>query len=181
MTPADLYRSCRLSAWRLETLQNYAPSGAGDEERQRAFHAGEPLPPPGQGKQADLELIAALRESGRQIGRVHVVDQPVTPYVLYELAVYAENASAGEDVRIADRSAHPELEALAQDFAIFDAEAGDATVILFDYDDRGRVRGYEIADDPETVSRCREQYRLALTRSVPLAELTAATPAVPGR
>jgi Family of unknown function (DUF6879) len=181
MTPADLYRECRVSAWRLETMQHYAASGDGDEDRQRAFRTGEPLPPPGRGKQADLELIAMLRESGRQIGRVHVVDQPLTPYVRYELAVYAENASAGEEVRIADRSVHPELEALTRDFAIFDAEASDAAVILFDYDDDGRVRGYRVADDPETVGHCREQYSLALHLSVPLAEFTAATLTVPGR
>ena len=43
-TPADLYRTCRVSARRLETLQDYDVSG--DEERLRAFLAGEPLPPP---------------------------------------------------------------------------------------------------------------------------------------
>ena len=63
MTPADLYRTCRVSACRLETLQHYDVPG--DEERQRAFLAGEPLPPPRQGKLDDLKLITKLRESGR--------------------------------------------------------------------------------------------------------------------
>ena len=36
-------------------------------------------------------------------------DRPLSAYVRYELAVYAENVAAGEEVRIADRSAHPEL------------------------------------------------------------------------
>ena len=144
MTPADLYRTCRVSACRLETLQHYDVPG--DEERQRAFQAGEPLPPPGQGKQDDLALIAELRRSGRQVGRVHVLDRPLSRYVRYELAVYAENVSAGEDVRIADRSLHPELGALAEDFAIFDAETMHAAVILFDYDSGGLVLGYRIAD-----------------------------------
>lgn len=176
MTPADLYRACCISAWRLETMQHYSASGDGDEERQRAFHLGKPLPAPGRGKVADLELISALRVSGRQIGRVHVVDRPLTPYVLYELAVYAENASAGEEVRIADRSLYPELKSLMQDFAIFDAETSNAAVILFDYDHGGLVRGYKTTNDPETVRHCREQYGLALSRSVPLAKFTAAIP-----
>jgi hypothetical protein len=173
MTPADLYRTCRVSACRLETLQHYDVPG--DEERQRAFLAGEPLPPPRQGKLDDLKLITKLRESGRLMGRVHVVDRPLSDYVRYELAVYEENVSAGEDVRIADRSLHPELEVLTQDFAIFDAETEDAAVVLFDYDSGGRVRGYQAASDRETVDRCREQYDLALRWSVTLGEFMAAS------
>jgi hypothetical protein len=173
MTPADLYRTCRVSACRLETLQNYDVPG--DEERQRAFHAGHSLPPPRRAKQDDLDLIAKLHQSGRKVGRVHVVDRPLSPYVQYELAVYAENVAAGEDVAIADTSLHPELGALTEDFAIFDAETDDASVVLFDYDSGGRVRGYRIANDWETVDRCREQYDLALSRSVPLAKFIAAS------
>jgi hypothetical protein len=166
-TPADLYRTCRVSACRLETLQHYA--GADDEDRQQAFRAGQPLPPPRQGKLDDLRLIASLRKAGLDIGRVHVVDRPLSDYVCYELAVYAENVAAGEDVHIADRSRHPELEALTQDFAIFD----EKTVALFDYDDGGQVCGYRITDDVETVRRCRKQYDLACRHSVPLAEFMA--------
>lgn len=51
-TPADLYRTCRVSACRLETLQHYA--GTGDEDRQRTFHAGQQPRPPRQGKLDDL-------------------------------------------------------------------------------------------------------------------------------
>ena len=168
MTPADLYRTCRLSARRLETLQRYDVTG--DEGRMRAFLAGEPLPPPGPGKAADLELIAELRDSGRYVGRVHVVDRPLSDYVRYELAVYAENAAAGEDVLIADRSAHPDLSDLAQDFTLFDSE----TVILFDYDEDGRVRGYRIAEDRRTVERCVTEYVRAVGGAVALAEFMAA-------
>jgi hypothetical protein len=167
-TPADLYRTCRHSARRLETLQDYDVSG--DEDRMAAFLAGEPLPPPGPGKLADLELIASLRQRGVHVGRVHVITRPLSDYVRYELAVYAENAAAGEDVRIADGTAHPALGKLAQDFAVFDSE----TVILFDYDGNGRVRGYRIADDPVTVRRCVGQYVLAAAQSVSLARFTAA-------
>ena len=170
-TPADLYRTCRVSARRLETLQYYDVSG--DEERQRAFLAGEPLPPPRQGKADDLALIADLRKRGRHVGRVHVVDRPLSDYVRYELAVYAENVAAGEDVLIADRSAHPVLEGLAQDFAIFDSE----TVVLFDYDDGAASAATRSQRTAETVKRCVAEYDLAATHSVPLAEFMAATAA----
>lgn len=176
MTPADLYRTCSLSAWRLEVLQHYTVPG--DEERQRAFHAGEPLPPPGAGKRDSLELISWLRRDGRNIGRIHVVDRPLSPYVRYELAVYAENAAAGEEIRIADRTEYPELGEIAADFAIFDAETSDdATVVLFGYDENGLVHGYQVAADAETLERCRDWLDLAYAYSVPLAEFTAAAAA----
>jgi hypothetical protein len=173
MTPADLYRECSLSAWRVEALQHYTVPG--DEERQRAFHAGEPLPPPRSGKQDDLTLIARLRGAGRTVGRIHVVDRPLSDYVRYELAAYAENVAAGEEVRIADRSLYPELGEITADFVIFDAEApSDAKVILFDYDAAGLVRGYRIATDTETIGRCTEQLDLAYAYSVPLGDFEAA-------
>jgi hypothetical protein len=172
MTPVDLYRDCTLSAWRIEAPQDYA--GTGDQERQRAFREGKPLPPPGPGKREDLALIARLTGAGRTVGRVHVVDRPLSDYVLYEFAAYAENVSAGEQVRIADRSEYPELGEVAEDFTIFDAETSEAAVILFDYDDAGLIRGYRIATDHATVERCLGQLDLAYAYSVPLAEFTAA-------
>jgi hypothetical protein len=172
MTPVDLYRTCNVSAWRLETLQHYLVPG--DEERQRAFHAGKPVPPPGSGKADSLALISRLREAGRSVGRVHVVDQPLSAYIRYELAVYAENAAAGEVIRIADRSQHPELESLVQDFTIFDGETPHAAVILFDYNAAGLIQSYRVADDAKTVDRCREQLTLAYGCSVPLADFMVA-------
>ena len=59
MTPADLYRTCRFSARRLEVRQHYDVSG--DEERQRAFRTGAPLPPPRPAKLDDLAHKYALR------------------------------------------------------------------------------------------------------------------------
>ncbi len=176
MTPADFYRDCTLSAWRVEALQHYTVPG--DEERQRAFHSGKPLPPPGPGKQDDLSLIARLHSAGRTVGRIHVVDQPLSDYLRYELAVYAENAAAGEEIRIADRSLYPELGEIAADFAIFDPEAGeDAVVVAFDYDAAGLVHGYRIVTGPLMVDEYRELLELAYAYSVPLDEFTAAATA----
>jgi hypothetical protein len=171
-TPADLYRDCALSAWRVEVLQHYTVPG--DEARQRAFHAGEPLPPAGQGKLDDLGIITRLRESGRTVGRIHVIDRPLSDYLRYELAVYAENIAAGEEVRIADRRLYPELGEIAEDFVIFDAEApSDTVVAAFDYDGTGLVRGYRIVTDAQALDRYREAADLAYAYSVPLADFMA--------
>ena len=152
-TPADLYRSCRVSAFRLEVLGNYAVTGPEDRRRREAFYAGDPLSPPGPGKQADLALIRELRAAGVRVGRVHVVDVPLTGYLRYELAVYPENAAAGEDVRIADRSIHPSLAALTSDFVVFDGRTTHGAVVWFDYIEDGQLTGYRIHRDQATVTR----------------------------
>jgi len=113
---------------------------------------------------------AIAQRGHRGVQRVHVVGRPLSDYIRYELAAYGENAAAGEDIRIADRSAHRELDNLGEDFTIFDAGTSDASVILFRYDARGRLHGYRHATDQETVMRCGVQYGLALTCSVPLNE-----------
>lgn len=172
MTPGDLYRTCARSAYRLEVLQNYVV--ATDQERQAAFLNGEPLPPPRLGKQDDLRLISELRRNGRDVGRVHVVTWPLSDYIRYELAVYAENVDAGEYVRIADATAHHELSALVRDFAIFDVETDSPDVILFNYTSQGHVLGYEHTQDPAIIEQTWRHYRLALERSVPLTEFIAA-------
>lgn len=172
MTPGDLYRTCRVSAYRLETLQTYVV--ANDIERQAAFHAGQPLPPPRDDKTADLRLIRTLRKAGRDLGRVHIVDRPLSDYLRYELAVYGENVAAGEDVGIADRSVHPDLADLTQDFAIFDGETDRPAVILFNYATDGALLGYEHTTDRNTATRCWRQYRRALALSVPLDSFEAA-------
>jgi hypothetical protein len=170
MTPGDLYRNCKVSAHRLETLQHYTVPG--DEPRQHAFHTTGALPPPGPGKQEDLDLIASLRQAGRRVERVHIVTQPITDYLRYELAVYHENAAAGETIRLADGT-RPGLADLTTDFAIFDPETDEPHVILFDYDRGGQVRGYQHSQAPTTVTRCWDAYRLALRHSVALTDFAA--------
>jgi hypothetical protein len=166
MTPGDLYRTCRFSAHRLETLQNYLV--ADDIERQRAFLDGQPLPPPRQSKIDDMRLVRKLRKAGRTVGRVHVVDRPLSDYVRYELAVYAENLEAGEDVRIADRSRHEALRDLDKDFAIFDGGTEHASAVFFDYSAEGVLLRYRYTTENQAVADCWNRYQETLRLSEPL-------------
>lgn len=109
------------------------------------------------------------------MGRVHVVSRPLSAYVRYELAAYAENVTAGEDIRIAEKSLHPERGSITQDFAVFDEETPQAAVVFFDYDGAGLIQGYQFTHDAETAERCRRQREPAFARSVPLADFTAAS------
>jgi hypothetical protein len=164
MTPGDLYRTCRVS-------QHYdVPS---DAERQDAFHAGRPLPPPRREKLDDLRLIANLRKSGREVGRVHIVAMPLSAYVRYELAVYEENVAAGENILIADRSGHEQLAHMSRDFAVFDGGTPEASVILFEYDDVGRLGAYEHVTDPTAVHAHWAEYQRAAALATPWATFIA--------
>lgn len=167
MTLGELWETFRASAFRLETLQYYVL--AEDEPRRRAFREGRPLPPR-PGKTESLRMISDAVEAGKRVHRVHVVDLPPSDYIRYELAVYPENIGAGEDVRIAPRSAHQGLCDLATDFWLFDAETDRPAVVWFRYAPDGQIISRDYSDDPADIGRAREQRDLALACSLSLQE-----------
>ncbi|MGH3983773.1 MAG: DUF6879 family protein [Pseudonocardiaceae bacterium] len=92
------FRQFRRSCFRLETLQCYR--GSGEDDSIQAFLAGR-TPQPHPGKQEWMALVGAAVRDGRTMQRVHVVTEPLTDYVRFEVAwSYAHSVSAGEDVRI---------------------------------------------------------------------------------
>lgn len=91
-----LFTSFERGAFRLETLQVYA--GAYEDEV-RAVLAGDPRPANPIGDKWAAR-IRADRVAGKTWQRVHVIEEPRTDYLRYELAVYARNVAAGEDVRV---------------------------------------------------------------------------------
>lgn len=167
-----LFERCR-SAFRLETLQHYAAADDTDAERRRAFCEGR-LPPPRPSKVEEIRLMQQdVVSTGKRVYRVHVVDLPLTPYLEFELAVYSENVAAGEDVRIADRAAHPALAELAHDFLLFDAESDHPVAVWFGYTAEGQHLGWDRSEDPADIERCRQRRDLALSHSVSLDEFRA--------
>jgi hypothetical protein len=89
----QLFRDVRASWFRLETLQRY---DAGYERAGfAAFLRGEPVDPtPGPWHAMIREHVAA----GRRLERVHVIEEPLSDYIRYELAAYSRTIAAGEDV-----------------------------------------------------------------------------------
>jgi hypothetical protein len=164
-----LFSGIRSSWFRLETLQRY------DVEYERedlaAFLRGEPIdttPGPWQ---------ATLRDhvtSGRQLARVHVLEEPLSDYVRYELAAYVPNVEAGEDVRViaVRRGDWPE-DVPRHDFWLFD----DERLWLMDYDPQGRFQATRRVDDPAAVDQHRRWRDAALAQSIPLADYAAHQPA----
>lgn len=167
----DAHRTFTNEVVRLETLQHYEVPG--DEERQRAFHEGRPLPPRPE-KTTSTQIIRDAVVSGRRISRIHVVDLPLSNYVRYEIDAYAENAAAGECVLIADRSADPGLGALREDFVLIDADTDHAAVIWYRYTSEGTLTGWEQGSRTD-VAACRAAINLVRRFAVPLSEFLAST------
>ncbi len=158
----DRFANFRYSLFRLEALQVYA--GSGDDDALAAFQAGEPIP-----------LSSALRKwtqmlrqragSGCVVQRVHVITLPLTDYMRFELASYAPNVEAGEDVRIipvTNDDPWPD-DVPRNDFWLIDS----SELWSQRYDPDGTWLGVElVADTGKIVQACRAR-DAALRQSLP--------------
>ena len=143
----------RQRVFRLETLQVYR--GSGEDEWTRLFQAGASAPPSDPEQDEWESLIRHHRRAGRLVQRVHVVVEPVTPYLRFELAwPYALSVAVDEDVRIIPVSGDDDWPPgvphhdfwLYDDIRRFDAE----------YTDDGTWLGVVPVDDPAAVeAACR--------------------------
>src|SRR6266536_586088 len=167
-----VFDAFRATAFRLETLPRYSDE---EEDAELAlFLAGKPLPERSTQTVPWLKRVADTTVTGKRWQRVHVVSHPLTDYLRFELVGYEANVSAGEDVRIADRDAHPELAQLQRDFWLFDADTPQVFAMLMHYNTTGQLIDVERTDDPPTIERCRRERHLAVALSVPLRDYTAA-------
>lgn len=94
-----LDRPFRRDVFRLETLQVYR--GSGEDDLIDLFAAGAVGPPPDPEQDAWEALIRAHRAAGRTVRRVHVVVEPLTSYLRFEMTwQYAPSVAAGEEIGI---------------------------------------------------------------------------------
>lgn len=154
------------STFRLETLQRYSVSQ--EDEGLRAFRDGTPRPVRSVRTQPWLRRMALTSAGGKHWQRVHIVEHPLSEYLRYELLSYAETSVVGEDIRIADRAAHPDLAGLDEDFWLFDADTDRAYALLMRYDEEGHFLDYDHTTDSDTLDRCRTQRALALKHAIAL-------------
>ncbi|MGH3829781.1 MAG: DUF6879 family protein [Pseudonocardiaceae bacterium] len=152
------------SAFRLETLPQYlVPQEA---ERFAIWNSGEPLP---LRTPENSEWLARLQRdtaNGFRWYRVHILDQPLTSYLRFELDSYSEGAAVGNEIYVADRDSHPELMELHEDFWLFD----DEIAVRMIYDDEGRFLYPELVDDIESYMQVRDA---ALHHAEPLIDYLA--------
>lgn len=147
------------SAWRLEVQRFYLP----DAEEFHRHEQGQD--PTAEQRQRRKWWIAGL--AGREVGRVLVVDLPLSPYWRWRLETAREHVAVGERIMVADRTRWRGLQDLRGDFWLFD----DARVRLLDFDPDGSFIG---ARDLRTVPALVDGYRAELDQArayaVPLQE-----------
>lgn len=158
-----LFTDVESSWFRLETLQHYAVDY--EEEEYAAFLATGRLSQP---VGAWQQMITEHTRTGRRLRRVHVVEDPPTAYLRYELACYQRNAHAGEDIRLVPtpRGTWPTTLPRALDYWLFD----DTNAWTMLYDPHGRFIAAEQTTDPTIVAQYRGWRDSALAQSIPLGE-----------
>lgn len=166
----DLYRGAGHEAFRLEARQDY---GVPQESRQwRQWRRNRTIAPD-PAVEESMGIIRDLRGQGVIVHRVHVIDLPLTDYLEYELAAYAENIRAGEQVFIAVRAWHPLLAILTQDFTLFDPGTAGQAVTWMHYNPRGELATTTYSTAAADIDAAIELRDLALLHAIPLARFTA--------
>jgi hypothetical protein len=161
----ELFTSFEHTAYRLETLQRYDVSY--EEEPFAAFLNGQPQPAD-PSKDEWLSMIMSAVAAGKSFRRVHLVSEPLTDYLRYEIGCsYAPNAEAGEDIRILP--GEPGALGLPDhDYWLFDSR--DLWVMSYDSD--GRFLYAELTEDPTTIVEHNYWRDKALSLAVPYADYT---------
>lgn len=161
----ERFATFRYSLFRLEALQLYA--GSGEEGARAAFQAGQPIPlsPALQGW---TQMLRQRVGAGCTVQRVHVVTSPLTDYMRFELASYAPNVEAGEDVRIIPV---PTGGGWPQDVPSDDFWLIDSSELWSQrYDQRGTWLGVDLVPDPARIVQACRTRDAALHHSLPWAD-----------
>lgn len=168
-----LFEDFTASMYRLETLQSY--DVAYERADVEAFLAGQAIdlaPGPWQ------EMIRRHRRAGRQVQRVHVVVEPLSTYLRYEIATaYWRNAAAGEDIRLLSTvQGHWPQGVPTQDYWLFD----DQDLWTMEYDTDGRFVAAEHHSDSDAVQRAVAGKHTALRLATPLHQYRPGSGGAPG-
>jgi len=152
------------SATRIETLPVYdAPH---EKEDFAHYLTGAPLPP-----DRNAEWSGNIREcvaSGKYMGRIHIIDHVLNPYLQFEIDwYYAINGAAGEDIRFIFRENVPDV--VYTDTWLFD----DEIVLDMSYTKEGTLLYINENDHPGRLDQARTAWRAFFECSFPLADLPA--------
>jgi hypothetical protein len=158
------------TAYRLERLDAYAEDS--ESAALASFTAGQE-PDIYPGKRGWLEKIRAAAAAGRVMQRVHVITEPLSPYLQFEIGwSYSLNVDAGEDIRLllADRA--PAVVTQAGDYWLLDSR----TLIRMEYDSRGRLAAISRISDADAIITANYARDAALHYAVPLKQYAVRLP-----
>ncbi|MER6974766.1 DUF6879 family protein [Nocardioides sp. NPDC000445] len=163
---ADSFQTLSESWFRLETLQVYDIESERDEYEE-FLRTGQLAP---HRKKEWRALITRHANAGRSLRRVHIIEEPLTDYIRYEIAAYVGNHAAGEDIRLIPvaRGQWPGGLPRETDFWLLDDGLPGGTAWGMDYDEGGGFHGAEQVQDPATIETYRRWRDTALAIAVPL-------------
>jgi hypothetical protein len=144
-----LFTGFEHTAYRLETLQVYDVGY--EDESFRRFLVGK-ADPPDQAKDEWTTMIRGAVRAGKVMQRVHVIVEPLTDYLRYEIGwSYGPNVEAGEDIRILPAPSWGSVDLPTEDYWLFDSR--DLWVMKYDADGRFLFT-VKVADPAEIVRHC---------------------------
>ncbi|MUL41390.1 hypothetical protein FZ103_09400 [Streptomonospora sp. PA3] len=152
--------------WKLERAQHFQEPGdasweafaAGDWERALELNEAD---------RADAEAMAAKdREVGVQTRRIRVVEDPVSPYLQWEMQFLRLLAEAGQALRVVPRRqvAHLERERPLPEIVIL----GGRVMFLVRYDSSGRADGAWRIDDRGAIGEAADELAALFEAGEPL-------------
>jgi len=149
------------SAWRFETQPTYTMPG--EQESLSRWRSGESKP---EGHNTGWhETVRAAVSAGKTIGRVRVVQQPLTEYQRYQLEWgIPGNVEAGEDIRILDMT-ELKLDLPGHDFWLFD----DSLIVDLNFNPDGTLLNVDRRENPD-LGTYHGWKRVALEHAVPFDE-----------
>jgi hypothetical protein len=160
-----LFERFEHTAFRLETLQRY--SMPYEDGLLRRFLAGE-LEPIGLNEKYAWwrGLIADAVTVGKRVERIHVVAEPLSDYMRFQLAwLYPGNAVAGEDIRIIPISSGrwpADLPGYGHDYWLLDSQ----TLALLHYDHEGRFVAVDLTDNESQIAQANAWRDAALHQAI---------------
>jgi hypothetical protein len=156
------------TAWRWETRRAYGV--AAESEALQAFLRGEDVSDPGR---PWLVLMRHLALQRKTVGRVRLVDDPLTDYQRFLLSDVTDSVDAGEDIRYLHRDEARRCGLPEFDFWLFDSR----TIGVFQFDGDSSL-GMALSDDPADVLRGCQIRDAAMHFATPAGEFLAQVPSV---
>jgi hypothetical protein len=157
-------RDYRFSAWRFEQQRQY---DIGYEEAQlQAFLDGHPESPmenPGLGPW--MRQVAAQTAAGKTIGRVRIVDSPITDYQRWMAWMDKWNIEAGEQIDYLPRAALAQIPPAPfgeADWWLFDEATPDARVMIMSFTETGYRHRVELETDRAAVAAAADFRRMVI-------------------
>jgi hypothetical protein len=163
----DLFRTAERSVLRLEMRRHTNISS--EQEDLRMFLAGERPEAHDWLPNWWTEMVSAHKAAGHPFRRVRVMDDPLTAYNRYMIWTTSRNVAVGEDIRFLSRDKANELDLPDHDFWVYDS----ARLAELRFTDDGRVVGYDLFTDRDSVARHEEWINRAFEAATPYADYVA--------